>query len=244
MIDLANDLTLVAMIAAGVLHYVRRRRIVANTNDAAEDLLDAVFAHWVIYNHVEHGVAKRMTAELRDHFTDVLANDGRLDDVVGPDLQAFADEWASTHGAHGPGAAWGWRTLSLACLLFAVVMIHRTVDLLRDGLAEIGFVAGVLFAVLFAVPIVLGLPWMIRLSNSGRTTAGLQRFATFLATSTAFIFLTGWALKEVLVRSGYSFDPQPGRWWLSALMIPFALTVGLLADEFPRRRRTSTELSA
>lgn len=175
-----------------------------------------------MHSQLDHSVARRMRTELGDHFSDVRAAGGDTTTVVGQDLAGFADDWAASHDAPGPFAGWHWRIAAFALALFAFAMAHRTIDLVPDGEAEIGYVAAALLAIVLAIPIGLGLPWLTRLTTSGAPRAELRQIAVFTVAATAAVLALGGTVVLVLDRIDVSADPGPGRWWV-------ALALGLLA---------------
>ncbi|MDY7101291.1 MAG: hypothetical protein S0880_08900 [Actinomycetota bacterium] len=70
---------------------------VTHENDV-DDLLAAIRHHWVFARGLRPSAADEMHEELRDHLADARADGRTIDDVVGDDLLAFADDWADQRG--------------------------------------------------------------------------------------------------------------------------------------------------
>jgi len=139
------------------------------TDLTADQVIDRCRSFW-LSSGVETDGVQDMTAELRSHLEDTLAAGRDLETVTGPNIEEFADEWASAsqgprHQAYAaqedlvpppvtstasPPATWGlWLgTLAIVAGVAAVAVFAPKDDTLEQGLwTGVWFVAAAVLAV-------------------------------------------------------------------------------------------------
>lgn len=219
-----------AMAFVPIRHAIRRRHIAPDSAEADEDLLDSIHTHWVLHSQLDDLTARRMRAELADHFVDVRRSGGRAGDVVGCDLAAFADEWADSHDAVGPWAGLPWRVVGFGFGLFAMAMMVRTLDLFADGRSDYGYLQAAVSSLAVAVPIAACFPFLGRLPAGPALHGEFRQLALLTAIATpfamAFLGLTIW-----LFSGDNAGGPQPGRWSWSVMAMAVAGVLAWFAIE-------------
>ena len=70
--------------------------------DQVERVLDAVSGYWA-KTQVPPSIVAGMRSELESHLTEAIDHGRSVDDVTGPDLGRFAEQWAEVHRPRTPG---------------------------------------------------------------------------------------------------------------------------------------------
>lgn len=113
--------------------------------DGVGETLDACRAYWN-RNGVPAGKVAEMEVELRDHLDGALADGKGAEDVVGPDIERFAEEWAAPNR---PARSLGEETLdALSDAVFALAVLGGIVHLALWTTALSIDVEGVIWAFL------------------------------------------------------------------------------------------------
>lgn len=90
--------------------------------DRLSAVIDAVYEHWILQRNLDLAVATEMRDELADHLATAAADGKPVDVITGPDLRAFADEWADAHQQR-PGWADRLSLLAVGALAFVAATV-------------------------------------------------------------------------------------------------------------------------
>lgn len=169
----------------------------------AADALEAIWEHWAIHLDVPTHRAAEMRDELAQHLSDAEADGKRVADVTGPDLRAFANEWARHERDSTPlsgVATFVQGALAGACgLVFAKVLVDRSLDL---SVPVVETVLGILALAGLAF-LILGPPGSRLRNSSTPVTKGAKALLAGLAGGASFVLVT---VLTVLIDSDLTLD--------------------------------------
>ena len=194
------------------------------SNEAFE-VVDAVHEHWVLQGVQD---AADMRDELADHLGAALRDGKTIEDVTGPDLQAFADQWAAERSRDS--VRWKWGAVAGAIMFAAATRValamvgERSLEV-RIDLGGLVIVAGITAAALFL--------FRGRLTSAARPRS---RRRTLLRDASVLVGAAV-ALSVAFRLMGRPQLHLPA--WISVLAVaPLAVLVtGLLAADLPDARR-------
>ncbi len=195
-------------------------------SDEAFEVVDAVHEHWVLQGIRD---AAEMRDELADHLGAALRDGKSIDDVTGPDLQAFADAWAAEQRRDSKLWKWGAVAGAIVFVVAARVALaivgERSLEV-RIDLGGLVVVAWIAAAALFLVP-------RGRLTSAARPRSRRRTWLRDAMVITTVSLILSVALR--LMDAPQLHLPA----WVSVLAVAplVLLVVALLAVDLPGVRR-------
>ncbi len=189
--------------------------------DSTRDAIEAVYEHWIVHRGLDAELAAEMKDELADHLGAATADGTPLEQVTGPNIKAFADNWADVNVEP---KTWGTRlgllasatTAFMAAVIGARAIFERTLTVTLNPI-EMGLAAllGTGFALLFLSPF-----------GSRLTSSTKVRKPSVMSWAFGFawaIVLTGWIYLAGRIWPDVTWTLP---WWVAPIAV--AVTVALV----------------